>query len=146
MSPFLLLPPALYCWTCHHRVWNILLVSWGRLSQLRPLPTSCAPPAYSLAGQCEKKKRPWHCVRTAQQWLKHPCVINTVFSTNPKHSPIQATMKKINPIPAKTSTCVYTFPSFQHHSLFCSASQEKAYFKCSFYNINVQDKSLHSYS
>lgn len=25
-------------------VWNIPVVSWGQLSQLRPIPTSCAPP------------------------------------------------------------------------------------------------------
>jgi len=34
---------------------------------------------------------------------KH-CVINAVFFTNPKHNPIQATIQKINPISAKTST------------------------------------------
>jgi len=54
-------------------------------------------------GGCEEEKRPWLCVSTAQQQLKHPCVINTVFSTNAKHSPILATMKKINSFPAKAS-------------------------------------------
>ena len=34
------------------------LVSWGQLSRLCPLPTSCAPPAYSLVGWGEKQKRP----------------------------------------------------------------------------------------
>ena len=62
----------------------------------------CPPPASSLVGWGEKQKNPWLCVSPAQQQLKHPCVINTVFSTNPKHSPIQATVKKINSIPAKT--------------------------------------------
>ncbi|KAK4824545.1 hypothetical protein QYF61_016149 [Mycteria americana] len=38
------------------------------------------------------------------QQLKHPCIINTVFSTNPKHSPIPATIKKINSISAETRT------------------------------------------
>ncbi|KAK4810943.1 hypothetical protein QYF61_013351, partial [Mycteria americana] len=36
--------------------------------------------------------------------LKHLCIINTVFSTNPKHSPIPATIKKINSISAETRT------------------------------------------
>ena len=30
------------CWTWHHMVWNIPLVSWGQLSQLCPLPALCA--------------------------------------------------------------------------------------------------------
>lgn len=33
---------------------------------------------------------------TAQQQRKHWCAINTVLVTNPKHSTIQAAMKKIN--------------------------------------------------
>ena len=32
-------------------------------------------------GWCEKQKRPWLCVSTALQLLKHPCVVNTVFIT-----------------------------------------------------------------
>jgi len=44
------------------------------------------------------------CVSTAQQQLKHSSIINTIFHTNPKHSPIEATMKKLNSIPGKTST------------------------------------------
>jgi len=81
--------------------WNILLVSQGQRSRLCPLPASCAPPGYLLVGRCEKHKRPWHCVSTAQQELKHSCIINTVFSKNPKHSPIQATTEKINSIRSK---------------------------------------------
>lgn len=30
-----------------------------------------------------------------------------MFSTDPKHSPIPGTVKKINAIPAKTSTCIF---------------------------------------
>ena len=75
----------------------------GWLSGLCPLPSSCVPPASSLAGRCEEQKRPWLCVSTAQRELKHPCVISAVSSTNPKHSPIPATMKKIYSIPAKTN-------------------------------------------
>lgn len=32
--PFLLLPPAFYCWAQCHMIWNIPLVSWNRLSHL----------------------------------------------------------------------------------------------------------------
>ena len=42
----------------HHKVWDIPLVIWGQLSRLRPLPASRVRPAYSLAGLCEKQKRP----------------------------------------------------------------------------------------
>ena len=94
------------CQTWCHMAWHIPFVSWGQLSWLRPLPASCAPPACSLAGQCEEQKRPWCCVRAAQQKLKHPWVVSTVFGTNPKHSNMQATMEKINSVPAKTSTSV----------------------------------------
>jgi len=55
--------------------------------------------------QCSSQAHPADRVRDVlRQGLKHPCIINTVFSTNPKHGPIQATIKKINSIPAKTST------------------------------------------
>lgn len=51
---------------------------------------------------CNKKqRRAWLCVSTAQQSQKHPRIINAVFSTNLKHSPTPATIKKINSIPAK---------------------------------------------
>ena len=88
-------------------VWNIPLVSWGQLSQLCPLTTSCAPPAPCWRGGVRSRKGLVLCVSTTQQQLKHPCIINTVSSTNPKHSPIPATMKKINSIPAKTSTAAH---------------------------------------
>ena len=102
--PLLSSSPSFICWAWHHMVWNIPWVSWGQLFWLCPLPTSCAPPASLLVGWGEKKERPCLSVSPAQQELKHPCVINTVYSTNPKHSPTLATMEKINPIPAKTST------------------------------------------
>lgn len=34
---------------------------------------------------------------------KNPCVIHTICSTNPKHSPMLAAMKEVNSIPAKTN-------------------------------------------
>jgi len=36
--------------------------------------------------------------------LNHPCVINSIFTTNPNPSPIQAAMKKMNSIPNKHGT------------------------------------------
>ena len=105
MSPlFLLLHPAFYCWAWCHMAWDMPLLSWGLLCWLCPLPASCAPPAPWPVGWGEKQKRHWLCVSTAQQWLKYPWIINTVFSTYPKHSPILATMKKTNSIPAETCT------------------------------------------
>lgn len=41
-------------------------------------------------------------VRTAQEQLKHPCVISIVSITNPKHDRILATVKKSNCIPTKS--------------------------------------------
>jgi len=84
-------------------VWNISLVSCGQLSHLCPLPTSCALAAWPLAEQREKQKKPRCCVSTAQQYLKYPCFINTVFVINAKDSAIQAAVKKKNFIPAITS-------------------------------------------
>lgn len=57
---------------------------------------------YTLCTQ----KSPWSCVSTVHQQLKCPCVVNTVLDTNPKHSPIQATMKNINSLAAITSTMI----------------------------------------
>ena len=107
MSPLLSSSHSFYCWACSPILWNIPLGGWSQLSQPRPLPTSHAHPAHLLAGWCEQQKEPWHPVSTAQQQRQHPCVINIVFSTNPKHCPILATLKKFNSITAKTSTYAY---------------------------------------
>ena len=96
--------PPFICWGWHHVAQTIPLLSWAQLSQLCPLPTSCAPPASTLAGRGEKQKRPWLCVSTAQQQPEQPCATNTAFNTNPKQSPIPATIEKINSVPAKIST------------------------------------------
>lgn len=45
-----------------------------------------------LVGPCEKPKRP-DFVSTAQQQLRHSCIINIVSITNPKYSPMLATKK-----------------------------------------------------
>ena len=92
-------------------------VMWYRIS-LWPVGVSCPccvpsqllvkPQPYPLAGQREKQRRPWRCVSIAQQQQKYPCVINTVFVTSPKHNTIPAAMKKMNSVPAKTSTIYAT--------------------------------------
>jgi len=33
---------------------------FGHLGSVSPLKFLCTPPAYSLAGQCEKQRRLWH--------------------------------------------------------------------------------------
>lgn len=38
------------------------------------------------ARHCEKHRSAWLCLSTAQQQLKHWCVISTVLILNPKHS------------------------------------------------------------
>lgn len=84
-----------------HMVWNIPWVSQGLLW---PFPTPCAPPEFLLVGWGEEK-RSWLCVSFAQQKWKHPCIINTISSTNPNHSPESAAVKKIDSIPAKSVQC-----------------------------------------
>lgn len=87
-------------------VCNLALVCLAQLSQLFLLPTCSASLtciSCSLVEWCEKRKRAWRCVSTAQQQRKHSCVINIVSITNPKHTSTLATTKKTNSIPAKTS-------------------------------------------
>lgn len=74
---------------------NIPMVTWS-LGVSCPqclLPTSCAPSA-SLSWETVLHKH-W------SEWLKHPCVLNTVFITNPNHSTamnkINSILPKINP-------------------------------------------------
>jgi len=94
-----LLPPSqlsqFIWWAWHRMLWNNSLVSGGQLPLLCPLLASCAPAAYSLVGWCEKQKRSWLYVSTAQQQLKHQWIIHIILIRNPKHSTIPATGKKI---------------------------------------------------
>lgn len=79
-------------------------------SELCPLPNAPALPAsFLVIWWYEKQKKTWLCVSTAQQYWKHLYIINIVFSTNPNHSSILATMKKINSTPAKISTACISF-------------------------------------
>lgn len=57
-------------------------------------PSFLCLPSPSLAGQYEKLKCPWLCTATAQQQLKHPCVINIGFLPKAKYSTILDTITK----------------------------------------------------
>lgn len=94
--------------TWRYMVWNISLVSGGQLSPLCPLPAPWPPPAYSLWGAEQEQRRPWRCTSTAQEQLKHCCVINTGLVADLQHSTVRAAVKKMNSLPAKPSTTVYT--------------------------------------
>ena len=59
----------------------------------------CTPSLLTGEGGWEAEK--------ALALCKHCPIINTVSSTNPKQSPVSATMKKTNSIPAKSSTACY---------------------------------------
>lgn len=52
--PFPSSSPSFLCWVWW--VWNIPWVSWGHLSWLCPLPTSCAPPTYLLVAWVRSRK------------------------------------------------------------------------------------------
>lgn len=68
-------------------------------------PSFLCLPSPSLAGQYEKLKCPWLCTATAQQQLKHPCVINIGFLPKAKYSTILDTItKKTNSVPSETRT------------------------------------------
>lgn len=65
--------------------WNISLVTWGQLSQLCPLLTSCAPPAYSrVAWEAEKALNLCqHCSAITKTLLCYQdCSTNTKHSLN----------------------------------------------------------------
>jgi len=53
----------------HDVMWHRTSLWWVGISCPGCVPSQlfALPPAYSLAGQCEKQKRPWYCVSTAQQ-------------------------------------------------------------------------------
>lgn len=71
--------------------------------------TFLSPPASWLARQCERQRSPWPCVSTVQHQLDIPG-LSTLSSTNPKHSPMPAAVKKMNSTERKrkntTLTCI----------------------------------------
>ena len=68
-----------------------------------PVPTSCAPPAFSLAGH-EKLKNPWLYSKHYLATTENISVINILHILNSKHSAVPATKKTVNSIPAETTT------------------------------------------
>jgi len=68
------------------------------------LPRFLSTPVSLLAGQYEKQNSPWLIVDTAQQQLKHHCVINIAFVLNPTYRIISATMEKIISVLDETRT------------------------------------------
>lgn len=58
-SLFILPSLRFYCWTRHHIVRNIPLISLSQLSQLCPLPTPCAPPAPCWMDTTRNRKDLW---------------------------------------------------------------------------------------
>lgn len=69
-------------------------------------PSVLCLPSPSQAGQYEKLKCPWLFTATAQQQVKHPCLINVGFLPKAKYNLILDTTKKkkINSVPAETRT------------------------------------------
>jgi len=48
--------PSFYCWAQCPVVWNVPFISRGQLSQLCPLPTSCAPQPTHWQGSMRSRK------------------------------------------------------------------------------------------
>lgn len=78
---------------------------WGQLFLAVSPPQSLC--TASLVGWVRSWNTPWLCA--LQEW-KRPCVTNVVLSTHPKHSPVQATVEKINPLPPQTGTLGFFLP------------------------------------
>ena len=71
------------------------------------LPYFLSTPSLLLVGvDLEKEKASTLCARTVQPEPKHWCLISTVLSTNPKHSTIQATKKKVHSTPPRPPTVI----------------------------------------
>jgi len=77
-------------------------------------PSYLCSPGSPLAGQCQKLKSPWLCLRTAQQQLKHHSPISPIFIKNSKRGILLTSVKKINSSIAKTLTDVPFHVSLHH--------------------------------
>lgn len=92
-------PPSLTCFIYRaqcHNVWKNPLDQFESPVPAVSPPNSQASPTSLPAQQYKRKKRSWLCVSKVQQQQKHLCIIKPVFSKKPKHSPMPATVKKIN--------------------------------------------------
>jgi len=69
-------------------------------------PELLCTPAYSVQGHSGHNRRTRRYASTAPQQQELGCVIYTVFIPYPKHTTIQAAMKKVSPIAARLSTLV----------------------------------------
>lgn len=65
-------------------------------------PSSLATPGL-LAGVGTQREEPWHCASAIQQQPKHCRVVSAVLATSPKHSTMQAALRKVDSIPARPS-------------------------------------------
>jgi len=100
-------------------------------------PNFLCTPSLLTGRVVQEAKRPWCRASTVQRWVKHHCVVNTVFTTNPKHSTLQMTMKKIHSVQAQTSTdhffCFFGSTSPTSHIQFavlknkCAQTQDNTY-------------------
>lgn len=81
----------------------------GQLSWLCPIPTPAAPPACSLARQCEKLNSPWLCVSTALQQLKrwcYRCWVSSKIQSTASYKPLCKKPKHLHPSQSRDRVCV----------------------------------------
>lgn len=88
--------------TCH-KVWNIPLPCLGWLSWCCPLGILCHP-YWQDSMRSTEMETPLALCSTAQQQLKHQCIINTVVLPKPNYSIISDNIKKIISVSAETRT------------------------------------------
>lgn len=117
--------PSFECWAGLHWVWDMPCISGSQLSWLHPL-------FLFLPSQLASGVRGRKCLDSVQVLYssnkKHPCVINTVFSTNPRHSSMQLLWRKftlfqLNPAHCSglTATDITLQAALWPHLLFSSA-------------------------
>lgn len=75
----------------------------------------CMPRIFA-GGVGWEAQKPWYCVSPAQPQVGHRCFINVVLFTNSKHSTIQAAMKKIKSILAKSRHSLSFLLTLAHSS------------------------------
>lgn len=108
--PWLQIPPSLpllqlYSWAlCHLYSVGYPSRQLGSAVLAVSSPSSLCTPNRLTIGQQEGLKTSRLCVSAALQQQKHQCVINIGLITNPKHSTLWNSMKKINSIQAKSGT------------------------------------------
>jgi len=72
-------------------LWSI----WISCLSCVPSRTLAHPSLLAEGGQNEKKKKPGHCLSTAQQQSQLHCIINIILITNLKHRTTWAALNKI---------------------------------------------------